>query len=113
MEELNFNVDFINVKDKQEIIRRLVKVFSLPDSEEWNWNWDAFQDYFTSLSSDSEIVREAKIRPKKIHLIVKNIQDVKKISEKDYSILLSVLEDETKAENKDIDEDIEFSYEIE
>jgi hypothetical protein len=77
---------------------------------DWNWNWDAFEDYFRNLDSDSEIVRETVPKPGKIHLRVKNIDEVRKISEKDYQLLLSVLQDSL---DKDYRSDnIEFTYEL-
>jgi hypothetical protein len=104
MNILNFIVDFAGVKNKQEVIDRLISVFQLPDAG----NWDSFQDWFTSLESDSAIVNSMNPLPQKIHLDVKNIADVKKVSQRDYDILLEILNEgiqSEKPENK-----IKFSF---
>ncbi len=82
MKTLNFKVNFSGADDKQDIIKKLVSVFRLPNSPKSNWNWDAFEDYFTSLDSDSEIIRNMDPKPKQVNLIIKNIKDVKKILKK-------------------------------
>ncbi len=110
MSKLNLEVDFSAVKDKQDIILRLSSVLGLHDIS--GYSWDSFYDYFINLDPDSEVVRNTDPKPQKVHLVVKNVKDVRKVSEKDYNILLSILQDATKKENKDIEDKIEFSYEI-
>lgn len=110
MDSLDFEIDFQGVTDKSGIIKKLVSVFRLPDSPDSNWNWDAFEDYFTNLDSDSGTVRNSNPKPNKIHLVIKNIQEVKKASETDYDTLLSVLDHATKKENRG--DQLEFTYNL-
>lgn len=116
MDNMNFEVDFTGVKDKQDVIRKLVLVFKLPEefhmpapgSEEYTWNWDAFEDYFMSLDSDSEIIRTADPKPESVYLLVKNIDEVKKVSDKDHETLLAILQDATKDDHRG--DKIQFSF---
>lgn len=107
---LSIEIDFEGVKNKEDIIKRLVSTLELPDFEGSKWNWDSFEDYFTNLDSDSNLIRESGNQIKKVSLTVKNVQETKKVSQKDYGILLSVLDHATKIENRG--DKIEFSYRI-
>ncbi len=113
MTQINFEIDFQGVTGKIDLFKRFVKIFGLPEGKDWifgNWNWDGFTDRFTSLGSDSATINSIQPVPEKVHLVVKNIEEVKKVSQKDYDILLSVLETSTQKEYRG--DKIKFSYQI-
>lgn len=105
---MDFIVDFRDVKDKRDVILRLSEVFKLHDIS--GHSWDSFEDFFTSLNPDSEIIRNANPMPEAVHLVVKNVEAVKKVSGNDYDILLSILDEATRPESRG--DKILFSYEL-
>lgn len=109
---MNFKVDFQDVITKQDIINQLTLTFKLP----YSTNWDSFEDWFVCLDSDSEIVANSNPIPEEVHLIIKNIDAVKKIEEMEwdghsvFDNLLDVLNWCTNKENRG--DGIIFTYEL-
>lgn len=107
---MNFIVDLKGVKDKQELIKRFVDTLKLPDEPNWQWNWDAFNDYFRNLDTDSKVVRESDPVPQEVHLTIRNIWDVARYSKDEYCSLCEILVEATDQDNR-VDK-IKFTFEI-
>ena len=88
-------IDLKEVKKLGQVWNRFAIPFNFPNAKvEYDErelldgiSWDAFWDYFNhSLPSDEN-------KEESLHLIVKNISYLRKISERDYNLLLKCLED--------------------
>lgn len=110
MNKLDLTIDFSEKEDKLSVIHCFEQALEIPLSE--LGNWDAFYDYLTSLSTESELIKRKK--PESLHITLKNIIDFEQrcrnIKSNDYEKLLDLLGDATD-KNRRYD-DIDFTFAI-
>ena len=93
----NIEIDFSNVKDKDDVIRCFEKAFGFPIAK--YPGWDGFNDYFRNFRSDSLISKLSPF-PEEVHLTLKNLGKVAGASKSTYSTLCEILVEATDMDNR-------------
>lgn len=103
-----FTIDLHKVTTKKDVMLRFGKTLELENF--YGNSWDAFDDDIRSLNTQSKIIRESPEKVTEVFLKVTGINDVHKISPKDFSLLLEILAEAT--DSKERGDDINFLFQV-
>lgn len=103
---LNLKVDIGKVKNKNELIVTVAKAFGINDLS--GNSWDAFEDDFRSLDTESQVYKDAG-NPKEVNLQILGMEDAKKsVEPNDIRIFTDILDRATEDDRYD---GVNFTYE--
>jgi hypothetical protein len=103
-------INLKNITSKEDIIFRFNEVLKLHTLQKGIPNWDSFEDDLRHLGSDSKLVYEMNPKPENVHLVIKNIGDVKKFSVKEYAMLYNILS--RAADQNERRDGISFTFDV-
>lgn len=105
---MNIIVNLKGAKTSNDVIMRFAEALKIAGLQ--GNSWDAFNDNFRNLDSDSKIISGTGKKVDKLHLTIKNSSDLVNSSEKDYSTLVQILSEATNVKNRG--DGIKFTFEL-